>query len=181
MAATTGARLSQLARLEVADLQADRADPRLMMPSSRKGRGTRKITRRPVPISLTLAAVLRQQAESRPAHEPLLVQTDGRGWGHSGRACHRDAFRRAVERAGLDPGAVTLYALRHSHIVRGLLAGVPIRLIAATCDTSTGQIERSYSAFIADVADTAARRGLLDVAAPAGGNVVPLLPRSSKP
>jgi len=37
-AAVTGARVSQLARLEIADLQADRADPRLMMPSSRKGK-----------------------------------------------------------------------------------------------------------------------------------------------
>ena len=34
-AAVTGARVSQLARLEVADLQADRAAPRLMMPSAR--------------------------------------------------------------------------------------------------------------------------------------------------
>ena len=40
-AAVTGARVSQLARLEVADLQADRPDPRLMMPSSRKGKGVK--------------------------------------------------------------------------------------------------------------------------------------------
>jgi integrase len=39
LAAVTGARVSQLARLEVQDVQADRSDPRLMMPSSRKGRG----------------------------------------------------------------------------------------------------------------------------------------------
>ena len=38
-AAVTGARVSQIANLRVADLQADRPDPRLMMPSSRKGRG----------------------------------------------------------------------------------------------------------------------------------------------
>ncbi|HEU0217863.1 MAG TPA: hypothetical protein VFQ90_14490, partial [Stellaceae bacterium] len=38
-AAVTGARLSQLARLEVQDLRMDRAAPRLMMPASHKGRG----------------------------------------------------------------------------------------------------------------------------------------------
>jgi integrase len=173
VAATTGGRLSQLARLEVCDLQDDRADPRLMMPSSRKGRGTRKITKKPVPISHSLAAVLRQQAESRPAHAPLLTRPDGTAWGHSGRAQHAVAFRRAVERAGLDP-ATTLYVFRHSSIVRQLLAGTPIRLVAVLHDTSVGQIERTYSAHISDVADTVVRRGLLEVTAPAADNVVPL-------
>ena len=41
-AAVTGARVSQIANLRVADLQADRPDPRLMMPSSRKGRGQKR-------------------------------------------------------------------------------------------------------------------------------------------
>ena len=50
VAGVTGARVSQLARLEVRDLQAARADPRLMLPSSKKGRGQKKITHRPVPI-----------------------------------------------------------------------------------------------------------------------------------
>ena len=49
-AAVTGARVSQIANLRVADLQADRPDPRLMMPSSRKGRGQKKVTHVPVPI-----------------------------------------------------------------------------------------------------------------------------------
>ena len=41
--------------LEVQDLQADRPDPRLMMPSLKKGRGTKKVTERPVPIPKSLA------------------------------------------------------------------------------------------------------------------------------
>ena len=49
VAAVTGARISQLARLEVGDLQSDRSDPRLMMPSAYKGRGRKRIERRPVP------------------------------------------------------------------------------------------------------------------------------------
>ena len=50
VAATTGARPSQIARLDVADLQDDRDDPRLMMPSVAKGRGRKRVERRPVPI-----------------------------------------------------------------------------------------------------------------------------------
>ena len=60
IAAVTGARPSQLSRLEVRDLQGNRTDPRLMMPSSRKGRGKKKILRHPVPIP----------AEPRPAPAP---------------------------------------------------------------------------------------------------------------
>ncbi|HEY1860589.1 MAG TPA: hypothetical protein VGG61_09565 [Gemmataceae bacterium] len=61
--AVTGARLSQLARLTVGDLQADRPDPRLMMPSSRKGgRHKRKVSHVPVPIPATLAAKLAQES-----------------------------------------------------------------------------------------------------------------------
>jgi hypothetical protein len=50
VAAVTGARVSQLAQLQVQDVQADREAPRLMMPSSRKGRGKKVMQRRPVPI-----------------------------------------------------------------------------------------------------------------------------------
>ena len=52
--ASTGARVSQLARVNVGDMQDGRPDPRLMMPSSRKGNGRKTILRRPVPISSTL-------------------------------------------------------------------------------------------------------------------------------
>src|SRR5262245_21881985 len=63
VAAVTGARLSQLARLEVADLQADGPEPRLLMPLSAKGRARNKRhERRPVPITGALAAVLKQEA-----------------------------------------------------------------------------------------------------------------------
>src|SRR5215471_572713 len=79
-AAITGARVSQLARLEVADLQADRGDPRLMMPSSRKGKGVKRITRKPVPITADLAAKLTRAAGKRVSTDPLLLRTDGKPW-----------------------------------------------------------------------------------------------------
>jgi integrase len=172
-AAVTGARVSQLARLEVADLQPDRADPRLMMPSSRKGRGHKKITRRPVPITADLAAKLSRAAGNRAPTEPLLTRADGKPWQPANEDYRRPVIS-AVARAGLDPATVTLYALRHSSIVRALLAGVPTRVVAVQHDTSVAMLERTYSAFIADHSDAVGRRGLLNTAQPVAANVVAL-------
>jgi hypothetical protein len=149
-----------------------------MMPCSRKGRGQRKIERRPVPIPASLAALLAQQAKDRPLDAPLLTRAGGSAWGHSRRARHRDIFRAVVAAAELDPDEVTLYALRHSSIVRQLIANVPIRVVAALHDTSVGMIERTYSRHIAEHSDAQARRGLLDLSsAPvsAAANVTALL------
>ena len=177
VAATTGARVSQLVRLEVGDLQADRADPRVMMPSSRKGHAGKRIERKPVPIPASLAARLRLAAGGRDASAPLLLRADGKAWSAAS-ADHRHPFARAVDRAGLDP-KITFYALRHSAIVRQILAGTPLRVVAAACDTSTAQIERTYSAHISGHADAVLRKGLLDAAQPAAGNVVTLPGRRS--
>jgi hypothetical protein len=94
-AAVTGARVSQLGRLEVADLQADRTDPRLMMPSSRKGRGHKRIERKPVPVTADLAAKLTRAAGKRAPTESLLLRSDGTPW-RPASADYRLPFIRAV-------------------------------------------------------------------------------------
>src|SRR5499427_8599502 len=162
VAAVTGARLSQLARLEIGDLQADGANPRLLMPLSAKGRRRNKRhERRPVPITLTLAAVLKQEAAGRPHDAPLLLRDNGERWGHGRRRHHRNDFRAVVEAAGLDPDVVTLSALRHSSIVRMLVSNTPIRIVAALHDSSTKMLERTYSKYIAEHTDAIARPALL--------------------
>jgi integrase len=177
VAALTGSRLSQLARLEVADLQADGPEPRLLMPLSAKGRARNKRhERRPVPITATLAAVLKQEASGRASEAPLLLRVNGERWGHGRRRHHRNDMRAVVQAAGLDPDEITLYALRHSSIVRQLLANVPIRIVATLHDTSVKMIERTYSRHIASHSDDIARRALLETNAqpPPAANVVPL-------
>jgi len=176
-AATTGARPSQLVKLEVGDLQADRGDPRVMMPSSRKGHAGKRVERKPVPIPASLAARLRLAAGGRDASAPLLLRADGKPWSATS-ADHRLPFARAVACAGLKP-SVTFYALRHSSIVRQILAGTPLRVVAVAHDTSTMMIERTYSRHISDHADAVLRKGLLDTAQPAAGNVVTLSGRRS--
>ena len=175
VAALTGGRLSQLARLEVADLQAEGTEPRLLMPCSAKGRARNKRhERRPVPITAALAAVLKQEAAGRSSEAPLLLRANGERWGHGRRRHHRNDFRAVIEAAGFDPDHVTLYSLRHSSIVRMLVAHVPIRIVATLHDTSVKMIEASYSRFIAEHSDAIARRALLDTARPAPENVVAL-------
>ncbi len=164
--AVTGARYSQIARLECQDLQISAA-PRLMMPSSNKGKkGARpKIVRRSVPISAALAGRLAEAAKGRPGNARLLVKPSGEKWAKSD---HSRPFGRVAARCGLAdwqelgyPTKITIYALRHSSIVRQIKRNVPIRIVAVTHDTSVAMIERHYSAEIADFADELARAALL--------------------
>jgi len=133
-------------------------EPALAMPSSKKGRGQKRVSHFPVPIPISLADKLRS---NRPADAPLLLRR-GERWG---RWDHSGAVARAVKRAGLDPAEVTIYALRHSNIVRQLLAGIPIRIAAVNHDTSVLIIEKTYSRHIGGHSDRLTRAALLDLGA----------------
>ena len=168
--AVTGARTSQIARLEVRDLQADQA--RVMMPTSRKGTGD-KPRHIPVPITAGLASKLRVAAAGRSPGAPLLLKGNGIAWSAEN-GDHRDPFARAVEDAGLDPKVVTIYALRHSSIVRQIKANkAPLRTIAATHDTSVKMIEANYARDIPHY-DDSMRAGLLELEPDTVANVVKL-------
>jgi integrase len=162
--ATTGARVSQLARVEVGDLQDDRADPRIMLPTSRKGNGKKSVLRRPVPISGEYAKRLRESTQGRAADAPLFVKPSGEPWSKSD---HYRLFARVVkaENVSVDDGAlITINSLRHTSIVRQLLGNVPVRVVAALHDTSVAMIERTYSRHIADHTDAMARAAMFRVA-----------------
>ena len=168
--AESGSRPSQIARLLVADLVADPLKPRLLMPRSAKGggknRAERKAQRVPVPITSRLAQRLAAAAKRRAPDAPLLLQRDGTSWGKEPSQNYRADVREIVAGLGWDADVVTLYSLRHSSIVRQLLANVPVRVVASTHDTSVAMIEKHYSRFIADHSDEHTRRALLQPAAP---------------
>jgi integrase len=241
LATQTGARVSQLARLDVVDLQ-DGPVPRLMIPSSKKGRGSTKPRHYPAPLPPALARSLREAAAGRSPSQPLLVKPAARPTGRPnggredviwtperraqlaildklgtlspaqvaaalgvsesaiaglrwrarqakepqsarpafrpsaarwGKSEHNRPFARVVEAAGLDPAVVTLGALRHSSIVRQLLRGVPVRIVASGHDTSVAMIEKTYSRHISDHADAMVRATLLDPAVATFGSNVP--------
>jgi integrase len=158
-AAVTGGRPSQLARVEVGGLLDGRRDPRLLIPSSHKGRARSKSSPPvQVPIPMGLAARLRRAAGDRPNDAPLLLNKKSRAWV---KWDFQYVFSKAAKSAGLD--GVTIYALRHSAIVRDLLASVPIRVVAAQHDTSVEMIEQTYSKYITDHSDQIVRRAMLDV------------------
>ena len=90
-------------------------------------------------------------------------------------------FARAVRNAGLEPAEITIYALRHSNIVRQLLGRVPTRIVAVNHDTSVMMIEKNYSRYIADHSDAITRAALLDPTSwSPDGTVVPLARASNR-
>ena len=125
--AATGARSGQIALLDVGDLHAGK-EPKLMMPSSLKGKNRRTRTRKPMPITPSLAKRLKQAAAGRDADRAVAAdEPDGKRWNS---ATHRLPFAEAAKAARLPDGA-TIYCLRHTAITRALLAGVPVSLVAS--------------------------------------------------
>jgi integrase len=174
--ATIGARLSQLARVTVADLQYDdRPDnPRLLVPCSRKGgRKVSKPEHSAAPIPVALARKLKAASEGRPLDAPLLVRGDGSPWGHGSKANHFKSFRAAVTAAGFDPDEFTMYTFRHSGIARALLSGISPVIVARQFDTSLTEIQRHYAHYISDVSDMVSRRGMLSIEAPPAVKMLP--------
>ena len=127
--AVTGARPSQAVRLRVEDLHDHPLRPKLMMPKSAKGgdrnRAEKKLEQYSVPITVQLAARLREVAKDRADDAPLFLRGDGSPWGDNPGAGYHREVKQIVSAIGADPDA-TMYALRHSSIVRMLKANVPI-------------------------------------------------------
>jgi integrase len=175
--AITGARPSQVVRLRVEDLHNHQVQPKLMMPKSGKGggrnRAQKKAERYSVPITTQLAARLRAAAKGSADDAPLLLQSDGSPWHKHPAQTYHLLVDKVVTALGLGP-EVTMYALRHSSIVRMLLANVPIRLIASLHNTGVAMIERNYSRYITEYSDDVSRKALLQHEPPSGDNVVTL-------
>jgi integrase len=177
--AATGSRLDQLARVTVADFQPEAL--RVMVPVSNKGRGEKQITHIAVPLPDDVIARMRPLTADRAGHEPLLLhwhhrqvagdpqtgtlprweRIDRRPWKDAGQMTR--SWRAAVAAAGFPAGLVP-YCLRHSSIVRGLRAGLPVRLVAAVHDTSANMIERHYGFFIVDASEDLLRRAVVPMA-----------------
>lgn len=172
--AATGARFSQIVRMTVADVQPEHG--RLMVPVSHKGRGNKAAPRTPVQVGADVIEALRPAVAGRKKAEPLFLRPHWKKLAEPRERIGRGPWKVAAEitrpwqeivkRAELPAGTVP-YALRHSSIVRGIRAGLPIRLVASLHDTSTAMIERHYAAFIAGAMDELARRAVMPDLVPA--------------
>ncbi len=177
--AATGARMGQVARITVADFQPEAR--RVMVPASKKGTGQKQITHKAVPLPDDVIARLRPLAAGRAGHESLLMRwhhrqvrgdkatgtlptwerVERRPW--TGGDEMTRPWRAAVAAAKLPAGLVP-YCLRHSSIVRGLRAGLPVSLVAKVHDTSVAMIEKHYGAWIVDAAEELLRRAVVPMA-----------------
>ncbi|RWE29796.1 tyrosine-type recombinase/integrase [Mesorhizobium sp.] len=164
----TGARLSQVARMRVADCQI--AQGRLMVPTSRKGRGSKSGTIT-VPVGRDVIDELVPVTAKRSPDALLLerwrhVQVAGKlEWQRDGRGAWRSASElarpwQAIRGRAKLPDVIP-YALRHTSIVKGIRANLPIRLVAALHDTSTAMIERHYSKWITSGLEELARTAIV--------------------
>ena len=173
--AATGARMSQVVRMRVADVQL--AQGRLMVPTSRKGGGAKMASHVAVRVGPDVLAALAPATAGRLGHESLFLRPHwrlaaGLAWerGEELRPwASSDSLRRpwaaVVAKAGL-PSTVTPYALRHSSICRALKAGLPVQLVARLHDTSAAMIERNYSAQIVSLMDEFAERAIIPLTTP---------------
>lgn len=178
--AATGARFSQIVRMRVGDVQ--RQQGRVLVPVSRKGKGG-KSGSTPVPVGKDVMDALLPAITGRAAGETLLerwrhkqVANAVATWERAGRGPWQNAsellrpWHEIRAKCGL-PDAIP-YSLRHSSIVRGLRANLPIRLVAALHDTSAIMIERHYGRWIADGLEELAARAVVPLLPPTGDNVV---------
>lgn len=183
--AATGARFSQVKRLLVSDVQSDR----IMIPTSRKGRGRKKKSHVGVRVGSDVIAQLRPVMAGRKGSQPLLERwrhkqvaaengalpswvRDSRGpWWSSSELTR--AWKQIIKRAGLSSDVVA-YCLRHSSIVRMLKAGLPIRLVAEVHDTSTKIIESNYASAIVSLMDDLVAGTVIPLAPASEAKVVPL-------
>lgn len=168
--AATGARFCQLRRMRVCDVQLQHS--RILVPSSFKGKGKAPALTK-VPVGSDVLEQLRTAIEGRPPNEALLQKWRYRQVGPAGPNAwvkdYRGPWRTASEMTrdwqGLmaEAGLVGVipYALRHSSIVRGIRANLPIRLVAALHDTSVTMIERHYSRWITEGLEEFAARAIV--------------------
>ena len=127
-----------------------------------------------MPITVQLAARLKAAAKGRADDAPLLLQSDGSPWGDNPGASYHREVKQDRHRHRRRSCEVTMYALRHSSIVRMLLRNVPIRLVASLHNTSVAMIEKHYSKYITEHSDDISRHALLQPESPVGENVVAL-------
>ncbi len=166
--ASTGARQSQAQRLKVGDVQIKQS--RLMMPTSRKGRGQKQIEHTAIAVSREVIDSLAPVLDVRGQDATLLerwrhVQKSPTEWAQGRRGPWKSPseitrpWSQILQEADL-PSDVLPYSLRHSSIVRGLRAGLPTRHVAALHDTSSAMIEKHYSAYIVDAMDDLAAKAV---------------------
>lgn len=128
----TGARYGELANAKVSDVDG----------------GTLYLTGKTGPrdcyLSDEAAAFFKALTRNRLPNAWLLVKDNGDPWGK----WHHIRLIRRVVRAAMLPRDAVFYSLRHYHISKALIAGVPAQVLAENVGTSVKMLESHYAKFL---------------------------------
>jgi len=129
----TGARYGELARVKVKDF--DPLDGTIEL--------TGKTGHRICYLSDKAVIFFKGICKDRLPEAYLLVKDDGTQWRKSH---HLRSMRETVKKAKLSRECV-FYSLRHYHISKALLSGMPMQVVAENAGTSVRMIEKHYGKF----------------------------------
>jgi len=147
----TGARYGELANAKVKDFIAKDGTLHL---SGKTGART-------VYLSDEAVTFFKELTKLKTPEAYILIKDDGTQWGES----HQSRpVREAVRKTKL-PSETVFYSLRHYHISKALLAGIPAQVVAENCGTSIRMLEKHYGKFMA-----ADRRAMFNTVS-LGGNM----------
>lgn len=95
-------------------------------------------------LSQDAYAFLKKAAKNRLPDAFLFVRDDGDPWGR----CHQLRPMKAAVKAAKLPADTVFYSLRHYHISKALLAGIPAQIVAENTGTSIRMLEKHYAKFM---------------------------------
>ena len=103
-------------------------------------------------LSSKAVEFFKRMAKGKLPEAPLLMRDDGQRWEKSHQHRRLKATIQAANAKGEGQGAkvpaeTVFYSLRHYHISRALIAGLPVQFVAENCGTSVRMIEKHYGKF----------------------------------
>jgi integrase len=144
----TGARYSELARLQAQDLNLDAGT--ITIRKSKTGKS------RHIVLTDEGVALFRDLTIGKPGDAPILARADGQPWGESNQLV---LMAQAVKRAKIAP-AVTFHGLRHTWASLSIMAGVPLMIVARNLGhADTRMVEKHYGHLAASYIADAIRQG----------------------
>jgi integrase len=142
-ALATGARVSELTALRVADFDADAATVTVRMAKSGRGRH--------IVLTEEGVALFRSFAAGRPGDAVLLTKADGSAWPPQHQVSRMAA---ACARSRIEP-AIGFHGLRHTYASHSIMNGAPLMVVARNLGhADTRMVEKYYGhlapSYIAD-------------------------------
>ncbi len=143
--ALTGARYGELNKARVKDFNKKERTLRLR---TKKGRGGTLRERDAILSDAAVSFFKKLSKDSLPSAY-LITRDDGEPWGTSHqtrpwRKAVRDTAKNK-KKADRVPANAVLYDLRHYNISQGMMAGIPMKLIADNCGTSVAMLVKTYA------------------------------------